>query len=159
MSWFWLTKDVLHVKFFQCSAEQTGNSFLLTCLQHFVYCCPGWAETVSIGCWPWQALNWEQYLNKDAVVISSSSMSSKLIVSLLAFLPLLWASSSRPTAQMSASCSYLGSWMCYRGEIPCAPNPISAKQHNSQNPLETATKNLPKSCSIKGRERKMANTI
>lgn len=47
----------------------------------------------------------------------------------------------------------------HRGEIPCAPNPICAKQHNSQKLLETATENLPKSYSIKEGERKIANTV
>jgi len=45
------------------------------------------------------------------------------------------------------------------GEIPHASNPVSAKQHNPQKPLETASKNCSKSYSVKEEEMKIPNAL
>lgn len=113
-------------------------------------------EHLSIGCSTWQALNWDQYLNKDAVSFLLHQWNKVLLAH--------YFSSGLPTSSLSvllqsyctSACSLFLPKKLFDtcSGIASASNPISANQHNPQKPLENATKNILKAIVCKRYNRK-----
>lgn len=102
-------------------------------------------DLFSVGCSPWQALNLDQYLNKDAVVISSSSVeqshpSSSFVFWPCDFQPECSSASSVPLHKFLQLALTREVGFEALDVILHASNLISAMQQNPQKPLETATK-------------------